>query len=343
MEKRKLFVLTTSICLILVFAMLPFTAACKPAPAPAPVLTAVSILPVGNDVNMPFEMFVERVNERAQGALTIDYLGGPEVVEGLSMGDGVQKGTVDMAYQYGGPYRGLVPAIDAIRMSQIQPDEQRRVGVHDIMQEEHNKAGLYYVGVDHGVVYPDGVAYVLTNKKVSSPQELAGQRMGDGTYGRYFIEAWGVVPVYVAYPDAYTALQTGQVDGWVFQLLGLTDMGFHEVTKYIINHPFETHDMFLIMNLDTWNSLTKPMQDLITEVRMEIEAEWPPMYPGVRDKSWPAMLAAGMEIIEFSPEDQKAWLEIGDAGEKAEIIRLLPELGPKLLKLLRPYDKELNP
>ena len=54
MEKKRLFVLLGSICLILVIVVLPFMAACgEEAPAPAPAAAPAVAAPAGPDLSTP--------------------------------------------------------------------------------------------------------------------------------------------------------------------------------------------------------------------------------------------------------------------------------------------------
>jgi len=82
-----------------------------PAPAPEPiVLKAISAWPLSaEETNLGFLRFVDAVNERAQGELVIEILGGPEVVAESDQFEAVRDGVVDMVHTTPTYYKGEIP------------------------------------------------------------------------------------------------------------------------------------------------------------------------------------------------------------------------------------------
>lgn len=322
-------------CLALILAAIPFVGGCGPAAPERVELTAVSLFPVMSPEVIPLGMLKEKVEAKTNGDLTINWLGGPEVIDGFDQGSAVQNAVVDMSFLFSGSHAGLVPATEVLQKSTITPEQELEVGAWDLMNKEYNKAGLFFLG-RHGPT--NNFFYVLTNKKVARPQDLAGQRLGDGTIGRNFLSALGAIPVTTDYAEAYTSVERGVLDGWAFPLSSLTFFGFHEVNKYVINHPFLSNDMLYIINLDKWNSLPSRFQDVLIEAKAEIDAEWPPIYDGISGEVWQEMMKT-MEVITFSPADVEFWYQTAYSAEWTYLYQTIPDIAPNFKGLLWPGEK----
>lgn len=77
--------------------------------------------------------------------------------------------------------------------------------------------------------------------------------------------------------DRYGALEQGVIDAAVHGFDSATKASLYEVTKYVIDHPFGGTSTSMIINLDTWNSLPKHLQDVLMEAAIWLEgvaAEW---------------------------------------------------------------------
>ena len=90
-------------------------------------LRAVSAFPDGTAFSTNFERFIERVNERSQGLVYIDYRGGGgKLMNPFLIGDAVRTGVVDVANLPGAYYTRLMPEADAIKLSAFTIAEERR-------------------------------------------------------------------------------------------------------------------------------------------------------------------------------------------------------------------------
>jgi TRAP-type C4-dicarboxylate transport system substrate-binding protein len=91
-----------------------------------------------------------------------------------------------------------------------------------------------------------------------------------------------------------------------------------------------------LVNMDTWNKLTKPQQKLITDAMIENEAKFTKVYEELGEKELKGMQAKGMKFIKFSMEETKWYVDLAYKAGWDEVYKKAPELGPKLKKLLNP-------
>ena len=118
----------------------------------------------------------------------------------------------------------------------------------------------------------------------------------------------------VPLPEYYSAMERGVVDGICTSIyLGIT-FGIVDVTKYIISHGVYRCTASLIVNLDSWNGLPKHLQKLLMDSMVEFEKKYTPYDRGLRAEAMKKAEAAGVEIITFSPDVAKWFLEAANEG-----------------------------
>lgn len=314
MKGKKIFA-----AIIYAFFIAALIACAKPAPAPAPapapppepiVIEALSFLLINETVVQGLGRYAERVNERAEGELIIDWLGGPEVIDGWDQYEAVRTGVIDMALISADSFKArLVEGSTALYLAEISPMELRKRGFHDWYNQLHaeKNTNLRYVGA-----FSTGhFFYVGTNILHERPQELAGYKVATFPDWHPAFLALGMVPVIVYGPEVYVGLDRGLFESWSASPYGAVEDGLYDKTKYLIDHPWYTEAMsiVLVMNLDKWNSLPKHLQDLMNEVAAELEPE---MREWLRAKDIEGMqflLDSGMELIEYSAEDAQWYLD----------------------------------
>jgi TRAP-type C4-dicarboxylate transport system substrate-binding protein len=132
-----------------------------------------------------------------------------------------------------------------------------------------------------------------------------------------------------------SAMERGLVDGinstpvthWV-------GIGGHEVTKYVVDHPYYQCSVVAIMNLKKWNQLSKQQQTLLRETMANFEKEAMSKYEAARNKAMQKELNSGVQTITFSPADAEWFVETAYDSAWAYQMKRFPEVTPKLKELL---------
>ncbi len=308
-----------------------------PAPTPAPTpeqitIKVVTYRPLDNETLGGFNMFMERVNERANEELIIEWVGGPEAIGARDQGIAVQTGVADMSVLPASFYPGLVQAAEMGKLSRISPQEMRERGVYDYLLEQHKEVGLYYLG--RGAHSYGGWFRIFTNKKTETPYDLVGQRIGRGSTAESLSRTLGIIPIRIPLGDVYTALERGMLDGSVHPLVGFTSYSWQEATKYMIDHAFFISNIVFIMNLDTWSRVPENLQNLMTEVAIEVEQDYPSIVAESEAREWQVMQEAGVEAITFSPADAEWYIEACYRGEWEKYMEKSPEVASIMKEML---------
>jgi TRAP-type transport system periplasmic protein len=295
-------------------------------------LKMVTFLPKGDNNMTAFMALVDEINNRAKGELEIKYLGGPEAMPGFKQFEALRNGVVDMIFGCESYYGGQVSGAAYTHLTRLDPMKEREVGYYDLRRELLAKHNVFYLGrAEFGVWF-----HVFTNKAITRPQQLKGQKIRvSGTY-EPFAKEIGAVPVTLPGSDVYTALERGTVDGYAWSILGNLQAGWVDVCKYILEPRIYQMNIEALMNLKTWNGLPKHLQDLILDCMIENEKKYTPVMTDIAEKEYQELQNKGMKVISFSEEDTKYYVDLAYEAGWREVIGQNPDLGPKLKEMLTP-------
>jgi TRAP-type C4-dicarboxylate transport system substrate-binding protein len=274
--------------------------------------------------------WIDQVNREAKGELNIKFLGGPEVIPTFEQVEALRKGVVQIVFSWASYYKALLPECDAYPLSKITATEERKPGgFYEFMVERHKSIGIMYIGRDHYGSY-----FFWLAKPVKTPKDLAGLKLRTAALYDRFMRKLGAVPVTIAPVDVYTSLERGIVDGAGYPLLGPRENGWTEKLKYIIDHPFfGSSNGLILMNLDTWNKLPKPIQTKLIDLTTRFEPDMMAYYQKKDEREWEELKKIGIKPIKFSPEDAKYYLDTAYQVEWEALEKKIPDLVPKLRKL----------
>jgi TRAP-type C4-dicarboxylate transport system substrate-binding protein len=281
------------------------------------VLKLVTFLPPQATVVKPVGMYIDMLNEKAAGKLMIDWVGGPDIIPRRDQGSAVMDGAIDMAALPASYYQSAVPAGFAICiLSEATPMEEHENGAYDLLVEVNERAGIRLIGrTETNMSFHMGI-----KQAVSTPQELAGNKIRSMGLYNFFLEALGCSPVQIPHPEVYTALERGLVDGYCFPFSDVNDLSLYEVCDNFIDHTFyESGNVVVIMNLDKWNSLPKSLQKLMLDTMIELEPQVYDIYGKDQAAAKQSMLDNGMNPIKFSAADAKWYRDLAFSSFKEGI------------------------
>ena len=278
-----------------------------------------------------FFMFLKRVNEQAKGKLTITHIGGPEAIPSFEQIEAVKTGIVDLAYLPAAYYVPQMPEVDAIKLSELSPWEERKSGAYDFLNTLHQeKINLYYLGRFTN----DIKFHIYLNKKIDKPN-LRGEKIRVTPIDKPFVKALGGIPITIAPGEVYTALERGIIDGYGWPSIKISDFGWQEVTKFVVEPGFYQADVGIVFNLKIWNRLPKDIRDLLVAIATRLERDASDYYAKIIQEERDLILSRGMKVIRFSPEDEKKYQEEAYKIGWAHILSKCPETGSKYRELVK--------
>ena len=276
----------------------------------------VTFLPRTEPRIVVFQDLLKLIEQKSKGAIICKYLGGPEVIPPLELGDNVRLGNIQMAISPGGFFSGLVPVAAMISLSQFSMDEERKRGLWDKLAQVFEPSGLRPVGrfMPH-----NDPAYLVGLRKVkpTSIKDFGGLKIG---FAATVIKAWaeklGMTFVQIPLQEGYTALERGVVNAFTGTVGDHLNYAYCEVEDFILDHPIYGNNGYIIMNLKTWNNLPQNLKNAITDACIT----WEPM---------------SMKIQRETEAKQKQQII---NKKKAQFIQLPPDEAAKYVRAV--YDAE---
>lgn len=283
------------------------------------------------------QAFAREVDRLSEGRIRIveqpaNALGGErEMIEGL------QIGSVDLVITSTGPVGNFVPEVLVLDLPFLFRDYEHARGVLDgeIGQE------LLERFPERGIIAlawtENGFRHLTNNRRpVSTPADLQGLKirtMENQVHIRAF-QAAGAAPTPMAFPELFTALQQGTVDGQENPIPVITSANFQEVQRYLSLTGHVYSPALLLVSPFVWDRLSEEEQSWFREAaRASVEATRNRVSE-VEQEGVERLRAAGMDVttdIDIEPFQEAV------APAYEEFTR---QYGDELLERIRNYEGE---
>ena len=288
-------------------------------------LKAVTSFAEKTQFSKNFERFIDKVNADGKGQVQINYIGGPRAMPPFEVGNAVRTKVVDIANVTGAFYTNLMPEADGFKLVSKPQSEQRKDGTFAFINELHNqKLNSFYLARQfHNVPF-----HIYMNKKIDK-LDFTGLKIRVTPVYKDIVEALGGTTVTTAPGEVYTALERGVVDGYGWPVTGIFDLGWEKVTKFRMEPAFYSVEVNVLVNLDTWKGLTDAQRKVLSDAALWLEgldSENEALIKSERDKQ----AKTGIQPIEFSAADSKAFLTKANDVGWASVIKRAPDNGAKL-------------
>jgi TRAP-type C4-dicarboxylate transport system substrate-binding protein len=262
-----------------------------------------------DQVETYFQVFFDKFNEVAKGEAKLHYVGGPEVSPRQKQGPALRRGLVDMIFCPMGYYEGMVPEAGLTSVTNLSTKELRDNGAIDQLQPVWAKKfngrilGWCCYGVDFHI-------YTTFKPKESTKSglDLTGRKMRSTATYRVFFSVMNAIPVTMAAAEMYTGLQRGVVQGLAWPEGALAKYGVQKFLKYRVYPGFYRSGSMVVINLDKWKSLSKSVQDKLTQTGLAFEQGSEPILRKKADADNKKLWASGLQKYELKGEVRKAYL-----------------------------------
>ncbi len=253
--------------------------------------------------------WAKEIEKRSGGKIKITVFPGGTLTKANQCYDGVVKGISDIGMSCFAYTRGRFPVMAAVDLPHGYPSGKVATSVasefYRIMSpKELNDVKVLYI---HG----HGPGLLHTKNPVRTLEDMKGMKIRSTGLSAKVVEALGGAPVAMPQDATYESLQKGVVEGTFTPIETLKGWNQAEVVKYTTQctDVGYTTAMFVVMNLEKWNSLSKNLQKVVETV----SNEWIDVHGDAWDKSdnegMEYTLSKGNEIIVLSEEENKRWVD----------------------------------
>jgi len=254
---------------------------------------------------------MEMINKEFEGEVLFELLGGPEVVPAFEQHGACMSGVFDVAFLPPSYYRGKLPDAEIADYSDCSWDDLIAAGYLEDNRNIHAPLGLFYLIDSHpGKGEGQTSFYIFTNVEAETPWDMAGAKIRVFPAISPFITALGGDPILMSAGDIYTALDRGVIDGFVDINVGIVDdYHYEEICDYFIPYGFYRTPLSVMINMDSWNQLSKDLQDrIVAFTETTVVEEWQEYFNTMNPEETQKILDAGIMPLEFSQDDVDAYL-----------------------------------
>ena len=265
--------------------------------------------PADNPRSISLEKFVQDVEERTNGHVTVQVFGNGQLGTEKEMLEQVIIGTLQ------GMRGGQFDFTPRLLMFTLPFLAQTREQVTALLHSNLAARLSEEAGKENGVVIINlcdagGFRQFSNNKHpITKPEDFKGLKMR--TAGMTTIDktltALGATITPVPYSDLYMALRTGVADGQENPWTNVSSMKFYEVQKYFTEVNYQFHPDPFYVNEAWWNSLPEEFQTIIRECASEMGTYNDQLVDELQSSARQAVVDAGGDIYVPTEEELQAF------------------------------------
>lgn len=283
--------------------------------------------------------FKKAVEERSNGRLIVETYPNSQLGGEREALEGVQMGTIEMAALSTAPFGGFFEKMMILDLPYIFKNEAIADKVldgpfgdklFDLMLEETGIRGLAWG--------ENGIRHMANNiRPIESPADIKGLkiRTQENQAHMDMIKAFGGSPTPIAFPELYSSLQQGVIDGYENPISLITGMRFYEVTKYISLNSHVYGVYALIVNDGFFQTLPEDLQTIVKEEsknwsKTEREFNRQQTADGIN-----LVKEQGVEVIELSDEQISKFQELAKPVVESYRTKIGAELFDELMEAVK--------
>lgn len=256
--------------------------------------------------------FKEIVEEKTDGDITVDTYHSGQLGDDRSMMEALQLGTQEVVIPSTAPVANFVKEFSVFDIPFLFPSEE----VADKVLAGDTAQGLLKKLEDQNLV---GLAYWengfrdLTNSKhaVASIDDFQGLKirtMENDLHLNAF-KKLGANPTPMAFPELFTALQQGTVDGQENPYATIYLQKFYEVQKHVSNTHHIYSPFVFMMSKEFFDGLTEEQQTIVREAAVEAGEYERKLNREANAKYLDKLQEEGMTYTEITPEARQEMVE----------------------------------
>lgn len=206
---------------------------------------------------------IKEVAEAADVGLTIEIFGDSALGGDADRIESVVSGDIHIDIQGASALSAVYEPMSVVDGAFVFDDSEHLYGFFTSDASDELTAGFEEAtGVAILGAWNTGARQFTANVAIRTPDDLQGLRMRFPPSPQFLLnaEAMGAEPVEVAFEELYLALQQGTVDGQENPIVNIDAINLDEVQDYISLSSHQLSSNLVVVNADTWNSLSPEQQ-----------------------------------------------------------------------------------
>jgi len=285
-------------------------------------------------------VFKNYVENASNGAIKVElFIGTQLCAKGDECLAGVADGAIDIYISTSGGAAGLFPYIQVLDLPYLMSDDRVAEAVLSgdftrelrkmAMADSGDKIRLMTIGNTGG-----WRNYANTQRRVTGPADLAGLKMRTvpADLPQFLATTLGAAPTPIAWPELFTSLQTGVVEGTANGITDIMSMKFTDAgIKYLTLDGHSYMGAFWWMSNDRFAGLSDAHKQIVVDGFAALQQATFASPKRKEIAAYEAFRAAGGEIYVPSPAEKAAFKDA--VGPVFDWFRANVKGGPEVLDL----------
>lgn len=271
-----------------------------------------NVISAGDTQNQGYDLFAELVSERTDGRITVEVYPDSQLGGEREMVEATQFGDIEMTAPSVGVLANFDKSLEVFDFPFIFEDAETAHEVLDSELGDEMLAGLEdsgLIGLGWGENGFRNLAMV--DQTVTTPDEMEGVKLRTMQVPKHiaYWESIGAAPTPMPFPEVFTSLQQGVVDGVEnpYELL------YSARLTEPANHLTETRHIYdpevILISKDFFDSLSAEDQQIIRDAADEAIAKIRSLKREVSDEIRAKIEEEGGTVTELSDEERQQWID----------------------------------
>jgi TRAP-type C4-dicarboxylate transport system substrate-binding protein len=274
------------------------------AEAPVVKLKFSTFFPPVHPISKLNEEWCKEVETRTNGRVTAKLFAGNTLTPPTQTYDSVVKGIADVGQSLMAYSPGRFPLTGVFGLplgftSGYQVTKVTNEYYKKFQPKELSDTQVMYL---HG----HGPGLIHTKKVIGAVDEIKGLRIKVNAENADIITTLGGAPVTMPITETYDAVQKGLLDGLLLPMEALKGWRFAEVIKCTqLNHAISyTAPMFVVMNKEKWNAISKADQEAIQKINEEWIEKQGQLWSTLDKEAEEFAVQKGVKMVKASKEEE---------------------------------------
>lgn len=255
--------------------------------------------------------FKELVEEKSNGKLVVNISPASQLGDEREMAQSVQTNSIEGAIISTGPLSTISPSMDLPLLPFLVSERETMYKLLDGEVGKEILASLENSGIKGTAFWESGFKQITSNKEIRTPQDLGGLpfRTVESQLVMDIYKALGANPVAVPFPEVYTSLQQGVVEGQENAIGSIASMKFYEVQDYVTLLDIGYNPYAAIFSKKWFDSLSEEHQNIIVTASQEAAEYERQLIADTEADYLKEIEESGTTIIELSSEEKEVFRE----------------------------------
>lgn len=270
------------------------------------------VISAGDTQNQAYEYFAELVNERSDGRITVEVYPDSQLGGEREMIEAVQAGNLEMTAPSVGVLANFDDSLQVFDFPFIFEDATTAYEVLDSEIGTDLLSGIEESGLTSLGWGENGFRNLaMVNDTVILPEDMKGQKLRTMQVPMHiaYWESIGAAPTPMAFPEVFTALQQGVVDGVENPFELMYSAKFTEPATKLTDLRWIYDPEIILIGKDYLAGLPAADQEIITTAADDMIVKLRELKVGINDEIRGEIEAAGGTVADLSPADRQAWID----------------------------------